>query len=302
MGEILALASAFCFGAANVSIMYGAGEQGEDNGAFLSILMTCLSGASLWFWHVALDGWPVMHTESLLWFAGAGILTIFIGRVFLFNSVQHLGAVRASAIKRLNPVFSVLIGVLLLNDPFDLGMALGMGLIFASFGVLIWQSLTSSTDPETEAANTMAKLGRLGFFYGPVSALAYACGYVARKQGLNITPDASLGTMVGAGTGAIVFLLIALRVPSYRLAVSSTFTSFNPWLYAAGFLSSAGQLLYFAALSHSSISRVAMICSMEAFVTIFITVLLARSFKQLNGPVILAAALGVVGTIFIVWQ
>ena len=301
MGELLALASAFCFGAANVTIMRGAGAQGEDNGAFLSILMTCLSGAVLWFWHVAQDGWPVLQTESLLWFAGAGILTIFIGRVFLFASVQHLGAVRASAIKRLNPVFSVLIGVLLLNDPFDLGMGLGVLLIGASFGVLIWQSLRSPDSQVSAGGGTMAKLGRLGFFYGPVSALAYACGYVARKQGLNITPDASLGTMVGAGVGALVFLLMALRVPSYQLAVRATFTRFNPWLYAAGILSSAGQLLYFAALSQSSISRVALIGSMEAFVTIFLSVLVARSFRQLNGPVILAAALGVLGTMFIVW-
>jgi hypothetical protein len=43
-----------------------------------------------------------------------------------------------------------------------------------------------------------------------------------------------------------------------------------------------------------------MLSSMEAFFTIFFTVAVTRSVKQLTGPVLLACALGVAGTALIV--
>ena len=307
MGELLALLSATCFAASNVTIMRGAGAKGRDNGAFMSILLTAGIAGMIWIWQGLQQGWPSLDARSMLWFAGAGILTMFIGRVFLFASVQHLGAVRASAVKRLNPLFSVLLGVLLLGETLDLSMVIGMLLIGASFAVLIRQSLKAHREEGRAAAPGDAPpaswgsiLRSLGFFYGPVSALAYAFGYVARKEGLTIMPDPAFGTMLGSAVGALVFLLTAQFVASYRTAVRSTFTTFNPWLFGAGILSSAGQLLYFLALGHSSISRIAMISSMEAFVTIFLTVLVTRSFRQINATILLAAALGVTGTMFVV--
>lgn len=307
MGELLALLSACCFAASNVTITRGAGAKGQDNGAFLSILLTAAIAGTWWLAGIPGRGLPRMDSASLLWFAGAGILTIFIGRVFLYASIQRLGAVRASAVKRLSPLFSVLLGVTLLGESFDGPMAAGMLMIAASFAVLIRQSLQAAKEraPEPLPAGAQAPrslratLANLGFFYGPVSALAYACGYVARKQGLHGMPDPAFGTMLGSVVGALVFVLIAQFVDSYRRALRLTFSVFNPWLFAAGVLSSAGQLLYFAALNSSTIARCAMISSMEAFFTIFFTVAVSRSFRQLSGPVLLAAALGVAGTAFI---
>jgi drug/metabolite transporter (DMT)-like permease len=301
-GEMLALLSASCFAGSNVTIARGAGAKAQDNGAFLSILMTATLAAAIWIFGGLRVGWTPPNASGMLWFAGAGVLTIFIGRVFLYASVQHLGAVRASAVKRLNPIFSVLLGVLVLREPMDSSLIIGMLLIFASFGVLVKQSLSASaaSAASPQAQSWMRTLGNLGFFYGPISALAYATGYVARKQGLLLMPDPAFGTMLGSMVGTVFFLLAAQFVDSYRQAVRNALTSFNPWLFAAGLLSSAGQLLYFAALSYSTISRVALISSMEVFVTMFLTVVVFRSREQLNGPVLLAAAMGVAGTVFVV--
>jgi drug/metabolite transporter (DMT)-like permease len=313
VGELLALLSACCFAAANVTIVRGA--RSRDNGAFLSILMTAAIAGVVWMYGGLRTGWPQVNAVGMIWFAAAGVLTIFIGRVFLFASVQHLGAVQASAVKRLNPFFSVLLGVLVLGEPFDSTMMIGMLLIFSSFGVLLKQSMAPtsrsvtagnarptprSSGSESAAQSWAAKLAGLGVFYGPVSALAYATGYVARKQGLTALPDPAFGTMFGSVVGAIFFVLAARFVDSYRHAVRNALTTFSPWLFAAAVLSSMGQLLYFTALSYSTISRVALISSMEVFVTIFLTVAIFRSREQLNAPVLLAACLGVAGTAFIV--
>ena len=302
MGELFALLSALCFSMSNVTIGRGVEAEGGENGAFLSIVVTAAISGSVWLVQIALHGAPVLHLRSVLWFAGAGILTIFIGRVFYYASIQQLGSVRGSAVKRLNPLFSVVLGVLLLGESIEFSMMCGMALIIASFVVLIRQSMRASAIKRVgkQAQTWSERLGGLGFVYGPVSALAYAFGYVARKEGMVLMPDAAFGTMLGSVVGALMFLAMAQIVPSYRTSVRLTFTVFNPWLLGAGVLSTAGQMLYFMALSYSTISKVAMIGSIEAILTIMLTVIVTRSFKQLNGPVLLAAGLGVAGTMLIV--
>jgi drug/metabolite transporter (DMT)-like permease len=298
MGELIAVLSAVCFAASNVTIARGAGA-GKDNGAFLSILITLAIAGVLWVSHGIHAGWPQMNAAGLAWYAGAGVLTNFIGRVFLYASVQHVGAIRASAVKRLNPLFSVLLGVLILGDPFDSRMTIGMLLIFSSFGVLIWQSLRGA-ERGSAAQSMVANLTSLGYLYGPVSALAYAVGYVARKQGMALIPDPAFGTMLGSAIGAVAFVLTGQFVDSYRRAMRDAFSGFKPLLFAAGVLSSMGQILYFVALNYSTVSRVALITSMEAIVTVFLTVVVLRSRENLNASVLLAVGLGMAGTAFII--
>ncbi|OIQ98758.1 EamA-like transporter family protein [mine drainage metagenome] len=303
MGDLLALLSACSFAGANVTITRGA--NGQDNGAFLSILVTTVIAGAIWLHGGWRQGWAQFHTAGLLWFAAAGVLTIFVGRVFLYASVQHVGAIRASAIKRLTPLFSVLLGVLVLGEPFDSSMAIGMLLIFSSFVVLVRQSLSAGTAPRQASGPGSSRAVRLvarGFFYGPISAFAYAAGYVARKQGLNSMPEPAFGAMLGSAVGAVVFVVAARFIDSYRLAVRNAFTTFNPWLFAAGVLSSMGQILYFGALTYSTMSRVALISSAEVFVTMLLTVAVFRSREQLSAPVMLAAGLGTAGTVFIIFH
>ncbi|CAI10590.1 hypothetical protein, potential permease subunit (plasmid) [Aromatoleum aromaticum EbN1] len=307
MGEWLAVLSMTFFASSNVAIGRAVERGSQDNGAFLSILITSTMAFATWIYLTWGNALPRVDAPALAWFAGAGVLTMFIGRVFVFASVQHLGAVRASAVKRLNPVFSVLLGVLVLGEPMDAALIAGMLLIFSSFCVLVKQSLQTSRQSSGVVIDSSGReyLGtwvNVGYVYGPVSALAYAVGYVARKQGLMLLPDPTLGTLIGAVVGSLVFMLAGAFLGSYRQAIRNTFTSFDPWIVAAGVLSSLGQIFFFAAISYSTVSRVALITSMETFVTILLSVTLFRSKDGLTAPVLCAAGLGALGTAFIMWQ
>ena len=185
-------------------------------------------------------------------------------------------------------------------------MAAGMTLIFVSFGLLAMQSWQSRHDVVAGARalprRWFGTLTNLGYFYGPVSALAYATGYLARKQGLIAMPDPNFGTFIGAVAGVITFLLAALFIGSYRDAVRGTFGAFKPWLIAAGVMSSCGQLLSFVALNHSTISRVALITSMEVIFTMLLSVWLLRSRERMTRLTIAAALLSVVGAGLVIRQ
>lgn len=311
MGELFAILSASFFAAANVTVTQGTSPQSQDNGAFLSIVLTAAIAGTLYAGSAALYGSAVITSTGIYWFAAAGLLTAFIGRVFLFASIQYLGAVRASAVKRLNPFFAVLIGILVLGEPLTVGLAIGMALIFSSFVLLIRHSLAGAGGVPDEAVppslwgrtrSAFTTAGSLGYFYGPVSALAYAVGYVGRKKGLDEIPDPYLGTMVGATVGVLAFMAAAVFQESYRAALRSAVKRFNGWLFAAGVFSSLGQVCYFVALKQSTITRVSLITAMEVFITMFLSILIFRTRAQLDLPIVGAAGIGVLGTAIIVWE
>ena len=301
MGELAAVCSTLCFAATNVMITRGARRGAADNGAFLSILVTAALSALAMVVFVPPRGAHAVNAAGVLWFAGSGVLTVFVGRVFLYASVQHLGAVRASAVKRLNPVFSVLLGVTLLGESMGYAMLAGMVLIFASFALLAvhsWRAIPANARGEDSRA-AMRSLANLGYFYGPVSALAYATGYLARKQGLFAMPDPNFGTLISALAGALTFLFASLFLSSYRAAVQATFRRFNGWLAAAATLSSIGQILQFVALNYATISRVALISSLEVVVTMVLSAVLLKR-DRFDGTTLTAAALSTAGAALVI--
>lgn len=319
MGELFAILSATLFGAANVLINKGATPLSQDNGVFVSLLLTITIAGIMAVIMGLHRGWPVLNAAGVYWFVFAGVLTAFLGRVFLYSSIQHLGSVRASAIKRLNPFFAVIIGISFLGEPLSFALFAGMSLIFSGFIILAVQAYRSSSgnrgaqltggpvqataaeEPERLRVKTaLLSIANLGYVYGPISALSYACGYVGRKRGLLEIPDPFFGTMLGAAVGATLFIILAFFRPRYRAAVRATFTGFNGWLFSAGVAASVGQTLYFVALCYADISRVALITSMEVFITIFLSVWIFKTRENLTTAVIVAAVISVIGAIMLV--
>lgn len=295
-GDGFAIASAVCFAISNITIARGARPGAEDNGAFVSLLLTTAIAGAGWLVVGGVRGFEPVTARAILWFAGAGVFTAFVGRVFFYASVQHLGAMRSSTMKRLNPFFAVLLGVLVLGEALTPAMVAGMLLIVASFVVLVGASGAPSSVP----AGTARRLVNIGYLYGPVSALGYATGYLLRKMGLADAPDAMLGAAIGCLVGALLFVVTAAVRADYARAVRLTFSEPNAWLIAAGVMSSLGQILYFAALSENPMSRVALITSMEVFVTLFLGAVFLRRRETLTPALMAAAVMGVAGTVVII--
>ncbi len=302
MGEVLAIVSMTLFALTNLTVVRGHDGKSRSSGAFLAIAITFLVSGLIWLASVLQNGWPEMNLEAVKWFAIAGFLTIFIGRVFVYASIQHLGAIKASAVKRLNPFFSVMLGVLVLGETISGPMALGMVLILLSFVVLVRQAVMFAGDAEriAERHSLIRRIANLGYLFGPISAFAYASGYVARKFGMEILPDAAFGTMVGALSGIVFFVIASGFIRSYRDDLKRTFTVFNKWFLAAGILSSFGQICYFAALKYIGISKIALITSMEVFMTMILSTLVFLNKEKLTADVIIAACLGFLGTVFVI--
>ena len=295
-GDAFAIASAVSFAGSGVAIARGRRPGVDDNGAFTSLLVTTAIAGGIWLALGVARGFAPVTAAALLWFAGAGVLTAYVGRVAFYATVERLGAMRAATLQRLNPFFAVVMGVLVLHESIAGRTGVGVALILASFGVLVLAARGREGAP-------LARLGaieRMGYVTGIVSALGYSTGYLLRKMGLAEAHDAFLGAAVGCAVGAILFAATAPFNARYAAAVRATFAHPNPWFFLSGALSSAGQVLYFAALNELPMSRVALIVSMEVFVTLFLGYVFLRRRERLTPGLVVAAILGVAGTAFIV--
>ena len=295
-GDAFAIASAVAFGGSGVVIARGRRPGVEDNGAFTSLLVTTAIAGGIWIALGLARGFSPVTVRALLWFAGAGVLTAYVGRVAFYATVERIGAMRAATLQRLNPFFAVVMGVIVLHESIAGNTGIGLVLVLASFAVLV----LAARGREGAPLHRLAGAERMGYVTGIVSALGYSTGYMLRKMGLAEAHDAFLGAAVGCAMGAALFAGTAPFSARYAASVRATFVHPNPWFIAAGVLSSLGQVLYFAALNELPMSRVALIVSMEVFVTLFLGYVFLRKRERLTPGLVVAAILGVAGTAYIV--
>lgn len=290
LGELFALLAATSFALANVTISLGAVRRKGDNGALLSVLMTGAVSLALWaaIGPRAIDAAAASFLPGVFWFAFSGLLTTVFGRIFLFRSIQELGIVRASAVKRLIPFFSVLLGWAILGELISSPMLAGMALIAAAFLILLRQTIAGGT--------TAPSLGAM--LPGPASALCYAGGYLTRKIGLTLLPDAALGTLISSIAALVYYLAAAPFVVDYRRAFREAFVAVNGWQLASAVLISLGQVSIFAALSFADIARVAMIASVEVFIAMFVAVVFLKQAIP-DAGVLIATALATIGVLLV---
>jgi uncharacterized membrane protein len=208
---------------------------------------------------------------GLLWFAGAGVLTAYVGRVAYYATVERLGAMRAATLQRLNPFFAVVMGVAVLHESIAGRTGVGLVLVVASFGVLV----LAARGREGARCDAWARRAH-GLPHRHRLRARLLDGLPAAQDGPRGSARRILGAAVGCAIGALLFAATAAFNPRYARAVRATFAHPNPWFVGAGVLSSSGQVLYFAALNELPMSRVALIVSMEVFITLFLGYLFLR--------------------------
>jgi len=293
-GQLLALLSATSFAGGSVFVAKGATGRG-DRGVMFSVLVTIIFSCAAW---LVVEGGSVGQVDSDHWWAGmawfilAGILAMVFGRTLVFASIRHLGVMRSSAVKRLNPFFSVLLAFLFLSEPITGWDGFGMLTIAVAFALLLRRSWRTSA-----GKHPADRPPPVQYVWGVCSALSYAFAYIARKTGLGIIDAPAFGTMISAVSGFAFFIIAALFTHQYRENLRNIFTNLNRWLVLAAIFVSLGQILMFAALSYEKVSTVVMISSMEVFIATFLSVVVFRTERRPDTMTYVAAVLATAGVI-----
>ncbi|PHR56568.1 MAG: hypothetical protein COA47_12675 [Robiginitomaculum sp.] len=294
LGKWLALFSAIAFSFASLSIAKTTRSDG-DKGVMFSVLVTLVISLAIWMIGRGDFVTGPDFSRGVMWFIFAGIFAMVLGRSLLFASIRQLGVLRSSALKRLNPVFAILLAYFFLGERFSQMDVMGMTAIVLGFSLLIYDGFSRRA---TEGLDNAPRLS--SYMIGVLAALAYASAYVTRKLGLTMMDSASLGTFISAASGFVFFGFIAIFSTRYRGYFQNIFKSLDRWIVISAVSMSAGQILLFAALAYEDVSTVVMISSLEVFVSFFLTLVVFRSESLPSALVFMAAVLAIIGVILVV--
>ncbi len=294
LGQVLALASAFCFATTSVFVSRTTVRTG-DRGVTFSVIVTIVLSALLW---LAMEGPDLSALAgdgaavAVAWFALAGLFAMVFGRSLLYLSIRTLGVTRASATKRLNPFFSVAIAAVVLAEPVTPVSGAGMLAIALGFWLLVRASLARA-----RAGGPAPRL--VDYAAGVGSALAYAGAYVTRKLGLEILPSPALGTLISAVAGLAVFAAMVPFDARQRANFTGMTQNLDRWTFVAAILMSLGQISLFAALLYEDVTVIVMIASLEVFIASFLSVVVFRTEARPDLSTYAAATLATAGVVLV---
>lgn len=281
-GELLALVSALFYGVGGVAIARGRAGATGDNGVFLSVAVT--AGATFAIWTMRGSAADVSSLRGLALFALAGFFSTVLGRHTMYRATERIGAVTASLFRRLIPVFSIPVSLLLLSEAPDAKALAGGAAIL--LGVFVYA--------RPGGGGRLALNG--GVLLAIASAFVYAASYGFRRLGLEEIPDPVFGAFVGALVGLIWLPAQAMARRAPGAALRGLFADRGPWQWLAALSFTLGQTVQFFALQFASVPRVAAIGSLEVF---FSAALAAWVFRTETLPLArfaLAGGLAAFGT------
>ena len=291
LGAGYAFIAACCFATGNIAIVKARADRG-DKGATLSVVITAVLAALIW---LTAEGGALPPAgdprliEALVWFGLSGLFVMALGRALVFQSIQRLGATRASAVKRVNPFFSVALAWALLDERVSREDALGMVLIALAFAMMIRRSMAAvegAEDAPPPAAD---------YAWGVGAAACYASSYIARKFGLAAVALPAFGTMVSALVGLAAVALLGLVIRRFRENLRNMVRHATPWTLGAGVAISLGQIFTFAALAHAEVMTVVMVASLEIFISNVLAVAVFRTEGRAHPTTVVAALLAAGG-------
>ncbi|WP_105418339.1 MULTISPECIES: DMT family transporter [Neorhizobium] len=300
-GELLALASSVAYALGSVAIVISARDTNARASVLLSVLFT--AGLSLLAWlflGASVSDWLTAEVVSaVFYFSVAGLLATAIGRLTLHKSLEHLGVVRASTVRRLTPFFSVLLAWILLGETLS-GTGIG-GMVLIGFTVLILvgHSWLQPTSPEGQPKPGGATLG---YAFGLACALSYALSYIVRKSGIQLINDPYLGSLIGAIAALLFYCSMSLFSPSYRTVLKAPWRSHSRWSAVGAGCVALGQIIQFAALSHIPAARVALINVSEVVIASFLAVHVLKIERRPVTTVQAVAAFATVGVLLVVLE
>jgi drug/metabolite transporter (DMT)-like permease len=284
---VLAILTAILFGLSKIFIRKGISDVDPNFGVFITLLpaipiltfFVIISGEIRLVLSVSLS--------TLLYLFAAGVLSLILGRVFAYTSIDLIGAARSSQLTSLQLVFAVILGLIFLQETLDILMALGIviigiGLIFVS---------TSSPEGDSKIREGFFK----GVVFGLLGGLAWAFSQLFAKVGVQ-----SVGSPITAVFISYIFaiaiqaIIVMGRKKGKLLRKSSTV-----YLLVSGFLTVFALLSQFTALKLAQLVEVVPIFNTSPLITVLFSHFLIQKLELLNWKVWVGSLLVVIGAYFV---
>jgi drug/metabolite transporter, DME family len=276
----LALASALCSAVATVLISRGLVRYGPYTGAWVNV---AVGTACVWIAVVLGGGVGHPNLTGIAYFALAGVIGTFGGRLLRFLSIETVGASMSAALINLSPLMASVLAIIVLGEQVTVPIVVGTLVIVAGTTLL-------SAGGRASGVRLVALLLPL------MSAMCFGLVAILRKIGLSgMTPVFGFAVNVTAALVAYTAFLLASGQGSLMLCRGQSLVYFM----MAGLAENVGVYLLLEGLSIGTVSVVAPLASVSPIFVLALSFFFLRGIDMLNRRIVFGTVLIVSGVYLI---
>jgi len=298
IGLILAICTAVCL-SANAVLIRKATAQAEE--AFSAATISVFIGVPFFAVAVSLAGdWTklsLISWQALTLLAAVGIIHFVAGRPLGYNSYRLIGANKATTYIMTTPFYTVILGVLFLNEHLTVYLILGVLCIFAGAALITREKKSVSDEKQGGVLKTEFK-GALSALGG---AICWGITPIMIKPALGEIGSPLGGAFISYVAAAIVMALFLCRRQPREHFLQRTSLSILIPLGIGGMLAAFAQLLFYTALNYSPASLVTPLITTQIFFIFLFSFFLNRRIEVFTLKVILGMVATAAGT-FLLFQ
>lgn len=231
--------------------------------------------------------------RSWLSFAAAGILGTLLGRLFLYTSIDRIGASRTSPIVASNALVATVLGVVVLDESLSLIHAAGIVLIVGGVAAIAWE--TSHENPDDLSRRELA----VGLLIPIGASLAFGWEPIYANFGFAEGTPAPVGLVVKTVAATLGFTLY-LRWRNALPDPAVFYTENVRWFVLAGLANTLFLLGYYAALAIAPVNVVVpIIITQTLFVVVLSALVMPERLERVTWQLVAAAGTVVVGALIV---
>ncbi|MCA9795428.1 MAG: DMT family transporter [Candidatus Eremiobacteraeota bacterium] len=236
-------------------------------------------------------GWTSLSADNLLRLVGSGLLGMALGDSLFFAALARLGPRLTLLLGMMGPVFSVLLGLLVLGERFDPLDAVGMVLTLTGVAGVLWRRY----EPERTDERWLG----VGLALGATLAMAVA-SLLAKVALVEVPPLQAAFVRMAASVAALS--LVGLATGKLRAWLTPLYTGSGRWQlhFAIVVVVFGGFFLSMVALRLLPLSMAALVAASEPLMALLIT-WLALGQRVSRGEAA-SVLVGLVGVFLLVFQ
>lgn len=226
----------------------------------------------------------VINTQAIFYFVLAGILATTVARSFNYIAIERLGVSVATSLTGVDPLFSSVLAIIFLKEPYVTSTL--MGVILIVLGVMLMSGF-----------NSKEKMRPIDTLIPITAAFFYALSNLVRKTGMGIHPDAVQGGLIAAITSLIAFpIYLAI---SGRLGEIKPTKESLPYFAGGGVVVSAAMITMYTAFSLGNISVVSPLIGASPIFSLILSSVLLRDQEKITKRIVSAALVIFLGVLMI---
>ncbi|MDF1593596.1 MAG: DMT family transporter [Desulfobacterales bacterium] len=284
MAPVYAILSAFLYALSNVITKKGFQYASPIYAAVISLL-SCFAASLILCLFVFSPEYFL--NNAILFFLAAGAIGPFLGRLFLYASIDRVGPSIASTLFESKPLFSVLLAVMVLGESLSPAIITGLTMMMAGTVIISF---------EREGGEISKKWTRKDLFVPLLAGLCYGGSHVLRKPGITAIPVPIVAVMFQNASALALAPLLSVFSKKQPPAISNRKAAWAIFIFA-GILQVGAQWSLFAALKYGTVVVVSPLTSLSTLFVLILAAFFLREVERITWKIVAGAILIISATV-----